>query len=309
MSLGNSLVIGGFGFLGSAISNNLIRLGSNVTIIDNLETGNRKLINDENYNFLNTDVCSENWQEQLKKSEFDYIFNFGSYSSDRVYNLGGEAVFRTIKGMFNVVKFAEATGVKSVIYPSSGTVYGNSIPPQSENNSILKPKTMYACTKLFLENFTQTLNGSTNYGALRIFTGYGEGEIFKGNLASVVTLFYKAMTQSKKPVIYGNGEQKRDFIYSDDIAKIAIKLAENGFNGSINVGTGVSTSFNQLIESFNDLLGIQVKPEYINSPIPWVDETRADLTKLKAVTGYKPKGIKEGITSFINEIAKYKDLE
>jgi UDP-glucose 4-epimerase len=308
MSNTKALVVGGFGFIGSAISNVLINKGYDVTIIDNLETGNKKLVKEEKYDFINADICSEDWGKDLKDKEFDSIFNFGSYSSDRFFNLDGNAVYRTIKGMFNVVKYAESHEVKSVVYPSSGTVYGNIKPPQSEQ-SPLTPKSMYACTKLFLENFVQTLNGKTKYVGLRIFTGYGEGEIYKGNVASVVTLFYKSLIKGESPVIYGNGEQSRDFVYGDDIANIAIGLAEVGFNGVINVGSGESTSFNRLVRILNEMLGIDIHPKYIESPIPWVDETRADTTELNEVLHYKPKNITQGIKSFLDGVSKIGDIQ
>jgi nucleoside-diphosphate-sugar epimerase len=308
MTQKKALVVGGFGFIGSAISNVLMDKNYDVTIIDNLETGNKKMVRRDGYHFLNADICSTEWEEQVKGQEFDYIFNFGSYSSDRFFSLDGNAVCRTIKGMFNIIKYAEENGVRSVVYPSSGTVYGNSAPPQSESGPT-KPKSMYACTKLFLENFTQTLSGDTKYVGPRIFTGYGEGEIYKGNMASVVTLFYKSLIKGESPIVYGNGEQKRDFVYADDIANIAIGLAEKGFNGVMNVGSGKSTSFNRLIEILNDALKTDIKPRYVESPIAWVDETRADLAKLDEVLHYKPRDISQGIKDYLDGISKFGSIK
>ncbi|MEM3906462.1 MAG: NAD-dependent epimerase/dehydratase family protein [Nitrososphaerota archaeon] len=298
-----ALVLGGAGFIGSAISKGLLRKGYEVTIVDNLETGNLRLLPKEGYDFINLDVTSSEFLEKTKGIDFDYIFNFGSYSSDRFFNFDGDAVYKTIKGMLNVIKLAESSSCRSVVYPSSGTVYGNSKPPQKEVDNV-KPKSMYACTKLFLENFTSTLSDGINYVGLRIFTGYGEGEIFKGDMASVVTLFFKSIKRGEKVVIYGDGTQKRDFVYVEDIADIAIKAAEKEVSGVLNVGSGQSTSFNDLIKMLSEALNTNAKVVYIKSPIPWIQETKADITKLKKFMNYSPTPLSEGIVKLISGVSK-----
>lgn len=246
--------------------------------------------------------------KNLKGEEYDFIFDFGSYFSDKFFNLDGKALYRTIKEMFNVVKYAEPRWVRSVVYPSSGTVYGNTRRPQSEQ-SALKRKSMFVHTKLFLENFVQTLNGKAKYVGLRIFIGYGEGEIYKGNIASVVTLSNKSLIRGEGPITYPNGEQKRDFVYADDIANRATGLAEIGFNGVINVASGESKSFSRLVEILNDSLNTDMPPKYIEYPMSWVDEARPDISKLNEVLHYKPKNITQEIRSSLYGVSKLSDIE
>jgi len=303
MSEGKCLVVGGAGFIGVKIVQKLIEMGYEVTVVDNLSNSDGKLLNKLKCEFIKQDVSDVRVVEMFSKYSLKYIFNFGSPSTDRFFTFDGKGTCETIRGMLNIIEIAKVTGASSIVYPSSGTVYGNLPPPQSEVMKT-KPKSMYACTKAFLENISDTVDiKGLNIAGLRIFTGYGEGEIAKSpDSRSVVSLFYDSISRDIPPIVYGNGEQKRDFVYVDDIANIAIKVAESNFRGIVNVGSGTSTSFNHLIELLNSKLGKSVKPRYIPSPIVHISETRADISKLRDEIGYLPVSIEKGIEMYLNRI-------
>jgi UDP-glucose 4-epimerase len=303
----SSLVTGGAGFIGSSIVEKLLGKGYKVTVVDNLSNSNGKLIANRDVEFIRGDISKPAIVKTLRNYSFNHIYNFGSPSTDRFFTSNGQAVCETIRGMFNVLEIARVTGADSIIYPSSGTVYGNLPAPQTESAKIM-PKSMYACTKMFLENFSGTINfeGIALLG-LRIFTGYGEREMSKSpDSRSVVSIFYKAISSNLQPVVYGDGQQRRDFVHSDDIANIAIVGAKKKLAGVLNVGSGYSTSFNELIDLLNRKLGKSIKPKYINSPITKIDETRADISKLSTKLEYKPLRIEEGIDLYLKRI---KDIE
>ena len=302
-----SLVTGGAGFIGSSIVEKLLGKGYKVTVVDNLSNSNGKLIAKRDVEFIRGDISKPAVVKILRNYSFHHIYNFGSPSTDRFYTSNGKAVCETIRGMFNVLEIARVTGADSIIYPSSGTVYGNLPASQTESGKIM-PKSMYACTKMFLENFAGTINfeGIALLG-LRIFTGYGEREMSKSpDSRSVVSIFYKAISSNLQPVVYGDGQQRRDFVYSDDIANIAIVGAEKKLAGVLNVGSGYSASFNELIDLLNRKLGKSIRPKYVDSPITKIDETRADISKLSTKLDYKPLRIEEGIELYLKRI---KDVE
>jgi len=309
MTMKRCLVTGGAGFIGSSIVKKLLEKGYELTIVDNLSNSNGKLIEDLPVEFIKKDISDPKIIETFKNYDFKYIFNFGSPSTDRFFNLDGSGVCETIKGFFNVIQIADNTGAESIVYPSSGTVYGNLPPPQSESMK-LKPKSMYACTKAFLENFADTIKDENKkILGLRIFTGYGEGELSKAEYSrSVVTLFYLSISNNISPIVYGNGEQKRDFVYVEDIANIAIMGAEKKLSGVINVGSGNSTSFNELINILNLKLEKNIKPKYIPSPILHIDETKADISLLLKLLEYYPLKIDKGIDKYLIGINKMKKL-
>ncbi len=303
------LVTGGAGFVGSSIVEKLLGKGYKVTVLDNLSNSNGKLIANLDVEFIREDISKPEVVKTLRNHSFDHIYNFGSPSTDRFFTSNGKAVCETIRGMFNVLEIARVTGADSIIYPSSGTVYGNLPAPQTESGKIM-PKSMYACTKMFLENYSSTINyeGISLLG-LRIFTGYGEREMSKSpDSRSVVTLFYKAISSNLQPVVYGDGQQRRDFVHSDDIANIAIASAEKKVSGVLNVGSGYSTSFNELIELLNTKLGKSIKPKYIQSPITRINETKADISMLSEKLNYKPLKIEEGIELYLDRIKEIEKM-
>ena len=304
MKRNECMVTGGSGFLGSHIVHLLLRRGYEVTVIDDLSTGNKKLIEGENVNFILKDITDPNIVKVVKRKRFKYVFNFASPSTDRVFNLDGSATVNTFLGMLNSFKIAKACQAEKVIYPSSGTVYGNSPAPQGEDLKA-SPLTMYACTKLLLENISSLLGEECVSVGLRIFAGYGGRERFKGGHASVVTLFHNDLTRGQPPVIYGDGEQRRDYIHSLDIAEIAIRAAESNTEGVLNAGCGISYSMNELVETLSKELSVNVKPKYVESPLRHIQETRADTTRLERVLGYKPMGLDDGIRLLIKELSAF----
>jgi len=223
-------VTGGFGFLGSEIVKECLRKGFEVDVVDNLSSGNLNLLKGYDVGFHKLSVESENFVDKLRDNKYDYIFNFGSPSSDRLYALDGHSLFVTAKGMLNCVKLAQITGASKIVFPSSGNVYGNLDPPQTEA-LCPRPLTQYASTKVLLENLAGIYRSKDlRILGLRIFTGYGEGERFKGGIASFAWKAYLAGIEDKEIDVYEDGEQRRDFIYGEDVARIAVKGAESGLS-------------------------------------------------------------------------------
>jgi nucleoside-diphosphate-sugar epimerase len=189
-----------------------------------------------------------------KRGHFDYLLHFGSPSSQILFNEDNSCIKETIVDFIKVVEFCKKKHVK-LIFPSSGTVY-------NKNNS-------YSHTKSALEEIANAYG--VNYLALRIFAGYGPGEAHKKDYASII---YQWICQIKKgisPEIYGDGEQTRDFVYIDDIVK---NIKENlDKTGIMDIGTGINTPFNRIIQIINKELNTSIEPIYIKSPGNYIKET------------------------------------
>ena len=183
------------------------------------------------YNYLRPDV--------------DVVFHFASPSSKILFNYSLDySVDETISSFLNIVRYCREYNIK-LVYPSSATIY--------------TPMNSYAYTKKALENIHLAYGGDIL--GLRIFAGYGVGEEHKGEYASIVYKFCKEMINDERPSVFEDGSQTRDFIYIDDIVDTII----NNLNktGIIDVGTGVNTTFNKIINLINKNLNKNIKPVYI----------------------------------------------
>ena len=139
---------------------------------------------------------------------------------------------------------------------------------------------------------------------LRFFSVYGPNERSKGRYANLISQFLWDMKEDTSPIIYGNGEQRRDFIYVDDVVKGLLKAFNSNIKNEIyNIGTGISYSLNEVVEIINNILDISITPTYLNNPIKgYVKDTLADISKSKEELGFEAKvGLKEGINFLLNE--------
>ena len=136
---------------------------------------------------------------------------------------------------------------------------------------------------------------------LRIFAAYGPGEEKKQNLSSVINLFLNDVLKNEIPVIFGDGTQTRDFIYIDDVITAILNSAEISQQGIINVGSGNSISFNQIIEKIGIHTGKKINPQYVKKELSYVENLQADTQLMKSILNINPISIDSGITKF----AKY----
>ena len=132
---------------------------------------------------------------------------------------------------------------------------------------------------------------------MRFFSIYGPREQFKKNFANLVTQFLWAAKKGEQPVIYGNGEQKRDFVYVDDVVDALERAMASSHNGIYNVGTGKSYSINEMLEMLEKRLNVDIKPKYIENPMKnYVMVTLASTEKAKRDLGFEAKvDLEQGI--------------
>jgi UDP-glucose 4-epimerase len=228
-----------------------------------------------------------------------------------------------VMGFMNIMESAKRNKVKKVIYASSSSLYNGQSIPYTES-ALVSPRTFYESSFYCRETIAKTYNlefGVESTG-LRYFSVYGPNERHKGKFANTVSQFLWDMAEKKKsPIIYGDGTQTRDFTFVDDVVQanvLAINRpiqydekpptgktnATRGFH-IYNVGTGVQTSFDKLIEIINRELGGDIGPTYIENPIRnYVQHTVADLSLARLELGYEPKwkSVEEGIKHLIQTL-------
>ena len=186
-----------------------------------------------------------------------------------------------------------------LIYASSAGFYGNGNIPMKEDQE-LEPINLYGESKIKMDEIVKNLNFETKIVGLRYFNVFGNREQNKGESASMIYKIYN-QTVSGSPRLFKYGNQKRDFVYIKDVLKANLLAMKNKKNGIFNVGTGKATTFNNLIEIINNILGKNLKPEYFDNPYSFYqNNTLADLTLIKNELGYEPDyTIEEGIKEYV----------
>ncbi|MEM0054445.1 MAG: NAD-dependent epimerase/dehydratase family protein [Nitrososphaeria archaeon] len=293
------LITGIAGFIGQNLAKRLLDKGAYVIGFDNFSYGKRENIPVSVNEMITGDVLNK--ENLVKIKEVDYVFHLGSPSSVVLFNKDPISCFHaTVCGFLNILEWAKQRNVEKIVYPSSGSVYGNTPLPQSEDIPP-KPVNLYGIAKLTCEILAKKyFNEVPNIG-LRIFAGYGPGEWHKGEFASVVTLFLKSIMANEPPIIYGDGSQKRDFVYIDDIVSSFLASVERGIRNTIvNVGSGKAYSFNEVIDLINSLLGTNIKPRYVPKPNSYLENTLSDIRRMKRLLGVNPMGLEEGLKKYLD---------
>ena len=209
----------------------------------------------------------------------DTLYFFGSPSSVILFNKNMDYCMReTISGFLTIASFCKQNDTY-LVYPSSATV-------NNKNNS-------YARCKACLEEIHQAYNLKAL--GLRISASYGSGEAHKGEYASIIYQWCKQMKNGEQPVIWGDGTQTRDFIYVTDVIDNIMALVKDKKTGIYEIGTGVDTSFNEVIDTINKVLDTDIKPIYIDKPDSYIDKTPVKSVPCKV-------SLEEGIKKIIDSL-------
>lgn len=297
-----AIVSGCAGFIGSHLSEELLRQGWLVTGIDNfhpyysrrLKEYNLKYsTNHENFRFVEGSILSTNDMEKLS-ADVDYVFHFGAIAGVR-YSMKHPEEYHLINVQGTINMLEKFKNVKKFVFASSSSVYGNlplSDLPVSEDH-LLNPISPYGESKKHAEEICTTF--SKDYGSkiaiLRFYTVYGPRQ----RPDEAFTKFIR-LAQDEKPIsVYGDGSKERDFTYISDIVNGSILAAMNG-EGVYNLGTGKPITVNHMISAIANSMGKTIKKIFVDSPKGDVEKTHADISKAKRDLGYFPKvSLEKGI--------------
>ena len=295
----NILITGGLGFIGSHIADKLIE-DNEVVILDNLSTGNinnLKNQNHENLRIIKDDIRDANLDELT--SDIDYIFHLAAMASvplsiDKPVECNEINLNATVKLLTSAVK----NDVEKVIFSSSSAVYGqNENMPLKETEPPM-PKSPYAASKASCELYLKSFYDSygLKYASLRYFNVFGPKQDKNSQYAAVIPNFISALLEGEQPIIYGDGEQTRDFIYVKDVVNSNINAAESDFNGIFNVASGEKISINQLYDIIKRTLDSDVEPKYLPTRQGDIKHSLADVSNMEKINS------KVDSTNFENQL-------
>lgn len=297
------LVTGGCGFIGSHLVESLVNDGHNVVVIDNLHSGSETNLNGIKIDKLIRNDC-RSVEVDGAISDIDGIFHLGIYSSSPMYKEDQTLVWKSIYDFQKMLFFAEWFNVK-MVYASTSSVYNGNLIPWNEDYYILV-RDYYSEARYYMERLARLhyqVKGANAVG-LRLFSVYGPREESKGKYANLISQFGWDIRDNIKPVVYGDGDQRRDFIYVDDVVN-AFRLA---FKSKvecdvINVGTGIMKNLNEIVEILNDVLGKDIKPKYVPNMIEnYIFSTLADTRRTYKKIGFKSSiTVREGIKKIFGE--------
>lgn len=303
------IVTGGAGFIGSNLAEELAQRGYQVVIIDDLSTGNlgniQAVLPAGQINFIEGSITDLPLMQEIF-SGADYVFHQAALPSVPRSIEDPETTHSVnITGTLNVLIAARDNAVKKLVYASSSSVYGDTPTLPKTEDMPPNPLSPYAVSKLTGEYYCQVF--TRIYGlktvCLRYFNVYGPRQDPKSAYAAVIPLFINAALAGGSPVIFGDGEQTRDFTYVKDVVEANIQAVESEVTGVFNLGNSQSVTINQLTNLIIELTGKNnIKPVY-QEPRPGdILHSLADTTKAKAF-GYNPRykleqGLKETIKSF-----------
>lgn len=282
----NVLVTGGLGFIGSHIVDNLIE-NNYVTIIDNLTTGTLKNLNNpehDNLEIIKEDIRYANLDDLT--SGKDYVFHLAAMTSvplsvEKPIECSEINLNATIK----LLKSAADNDIEKFIFSSSSSVYGqNKNMPLKETEPPM-PTSPYASSKASCELYLRSFydNYGLNYTSLRYFNIFGPRQDKNSQYAAVIPNFINAILNDEQPVIYGDGEQTRDFVYVNDIINANIAAAKSDYNGIVNVASGEKITINQLYQIIKNTLNSKIEPKYLPPRTGDIKHSLADITNMEKI--------------------------
>lgn len=290
-----ALVTGGAGFIGSHIVEALVERGDQVVVQDNFSLGTHHNLAKvaEEIEEINGDIRDMEVVRRAMKG-VDCVFHQAAASSSFMFkkDLRG-ALDTNIQGTLNILTAGLEAGVKRVIYASSSTIYGNNPIPLREDLRPM-PGNFYAASKMAVECLASAFSKEHRLESVgfRYMSIYGPHELGKGPFANVLTQFLLGMKAGKRPVIYGDGEQARDFTYVKDVVQANLRASDcpEVLLGEVfNVGQGKMTTFKEIVRILNNILGSNIDPEYAPLPIVGYQHHQlADITAIGQKLGYQP---------------------
>ena len=292
---GKYLITGGEGFIGRNIKQYLQKNNCNALTLD--------IDGKPDYKMSVTDFLSLMDIDE----EFDGIFHLAATTSPPQFEDDPIDGFQVnVNGTLNVLEFAKRKKIRRVVLASSSATYGNS---ESISREEIIPQiysSLYPITKIVDEYLARyySVRKEVECIPLRYFNTYGKGENSKAQYASVVWRFITDLQNDKTPVIFGNGEQSRDFIYVKDTARASVLAMERGKPGeSYNIGTGTTTNFNDIYRMVAEEMHSEVQAEYVPNPLKnYQYFTHADITKARKDLGFNPEfDLRSGIRKMIAE--------
>src|ERR1044071_2578389 len=304
MSLSGIVVVtGGAGFIGSHIAETAAASGAKVRIIDDLSTGHRENVEElsGDIEFIEGSVADlELINRALKDAEV--VFHEAAIPSvPRSVENPEQSHIASVDGTFHLLQAARQQNVRRVVYAASSSAYGDQPTLPKVEDMAPDPLSPYAVAKLVGEYYCQVF--TRFYGletvSLRYFNVFGPRQDPGSQYSGVVSRFISALLSGERPVIYGDGEQSRDFTYIDNVVGANLRAATSADAAGkvINVANGERITLNELLDELKDLTGKQdVTAEYLEPRVGDLRNSLADISLAPQLLGYESKvDLREGL--------------
>jgi len=300
---GVALITGGAGFIGSHLADALIQAGTRVRIIDDLSTGHRENIEEisGDIEFVHGSITEPKALSRALQ-DVELVFHEAAIPSvPRSVENPRATHESSVNGTFSLLLAARDHKVRRMIYAASSAAYGDQPDLPKREDMLPSPLSPYAVAKLVCEYYCQVF--SRVYGvetvSLRYFNVFGPRQDPSSEYSGVISRFISALLSGERPIIYGDGEQTRDFTYISNVvaANLAAAEAPQAVGKVINVASGVRVSLNSLLETLKQLTSHDdVQPQYAEPRKGDVRDSLADISLARSFLGYEPQiGLKEGL--------------
>jgi nucleoside-diphosphate-sugar epimerase len=297
------LVTGGAGFIGSHLSEELVRRGHTVRVADSLITGKRSNLDHiPAVEFLEGDLADEAFARRAAAG-MDYVLHQAAIPSvPRSVKDPIASNRANVDATLNILVAARDAGVKRLVFAGSSSAYGDTPTLPKHEDMPASPLSPYALQKVVGEQYLQMF--TRLYGletvSIRYFNVFGPRQDPSSPYSGVISVFATALIENRPPTIYGDGEQTRDFTYVANVVDGVLRACEaDGASGQvINVATGGRISLNQLFSAMRDLIGANVTPVYVETRAGDVRDSQADIAKARRILRYEP------IVSFEDGLAR-----
>jgi UDP-N-acetylglucosamine/UDP-N-acetyl-alpha-D-glucosaminouronate 4-epimerase len=295
------LVTGGAGFIGSHLTEELVRRGHRVRVVDSLITGKRRnLEHIPSVEFLHGDLADDGVAARAVEG-IEYVLHQAAIPSvPRSVSDPVTSNRANITATLNVLVAARDAGVKRLVYAGSSSAYGNTPTLPKHEEMPTNPLSPYALQKLVSEQYCQMFTRLYGFETVttRYFNVFGPRQDPGSPYSGVISLFSTALLEGRQPTIYGDGGQTRDFTYVANVVDGVLRCCEapNAAGQVINVATGGRISLNDLLRTMNGLLGTHLEAIHKEDRAGDVRDSQADIAKAWTILGYQPiVGFEEGL--------------
>lgn len=288
----NIVVTGANGFVGRRIVDRCVAAGHRVVAVGRGIVRNDCRVLDERFDRLD-------WS---KVGEADVLLHLAAINDTSV--LDEDELRRVnVDAAIECMTWAARAGCRRIVYASSMHVYGNVPSPMTVDGSPTRPVSPYGRSKLRLEREATAFAARQGVGCigLRLANVYGPGESHKGRMASQVFQLARQM-RAGDPELFFPGTQVRDFVHVDDAASAAVAAAmlpDDPPPAILNCGTGLATTFNELVERLNATLGLSRRPRYVPESPGYLREVVLDITATTKLLDWRPRPLAEGIADYL----------